>query len=255
MVSDTILVDVTGPVGIITLNRPEKRNALTMAMREQLSTALDDFGRSPAVRVVVLQGTAPAFCSGVDLTEWTRKDEGPVEVPSSVSSPFEAFSKPIFASVNGTAAGGGFEIALACDFIIASTTAQFLLPEVRIGSLPGAGGTQRLVQSLPRGVAARMLLSGDAIDATVALQYGLVTQVVARDALESYTLELAGRIAANAPLSLLAVKQCLRKSANSPLDEGIAFERELWFELSKSDDRAEGRAAFREGRSPDFQGK
>lgn len=256
MVSESVLFSIEGHVGTITLNRPERRNALNFEMRERLTQGLEDFAANAEVRIVVLEGAPPSFCAGVDLNE-TPPSRGHVlaDAPVSVSAPFAAFSKPLFASVNGAAAGGGFEIALACDFIIASTSAKFLLPEVRIGSIPGGGGTQRLVRVIPGAMAARLLYTGDAIDAQNALDYGLVTELVEPDALHDRALELAHQIAQNAPLSLAAIKQCLKAAANSPLDVGLAVERGLWGQLITSEDRAEGRAAFREGRPPQFKGK
>jgi len=256
VVSESVLVTVRENVGVITLNRPDRRNALTMEMRTRLAEALGGFDADPLVRVVILQAAPPAFCAGVDLSETVssaRDSSG--EVPESVSAPFARFTKPIFASVNGAAAGGGLEIALACDFIIASSTAKFLLPEVRIGSIPGGGGTQRLARAVPRGVAARMLYTGDAMEVDEALHHGLVTEVVPPDRLEARAYELASHIGSNAPLSLAAIKQCLRVAATAPLDEGLLVERGLWAELAVTDDRNEGRAAFREKRPPVFKGK
>lgn len=242
-------------VGVLTLNRPERRNALTLEMRAMLVGALEQFEADPQVRVVILQGAPPAFCAGVDLNETSgRAGHVLVEAPVSVSAPFAAFTKPLFAAVNGAAAGGGLEIALACDFIVAATSAKFLLPEVRIGSLPGGGGTQRLLRTIPQGVAARMLYTGDTLDAASALAYGLVTELVEPESLEQRALALATQIAANAPLSLIAIKQCLKIAMNSPLDVGLTVERGLWAQLMTSEDRAEGRRAFREGRAPDFKG-
>ena len=185
MVSEFVVSSIDGAVGVLTLNRPDKRNALTLDMRERLASALDEFEKEPTVRVAILQGAAPSFCAGVDLTESRPREGLELSVESeSVSAPFAAFNKPIIAAVNGAAAGGGLEIALACDFIIASTTASFILPEVRIGSLPGGGGTQRLPRAIPRGVAARLLYTGDALDASGALAYGLVTEIVDPEQLE-----------------------------------------------------------------------
>jgi enoyl-CoA hydratase/carnithine racemase len=144
LVSESVLFNVEGHVGTIILNRPERRNALNFEMRELLVQGLEDFAANDEVRIVVLEGAPPTFCSGVDLSE-KPPSRGHVlaDAPVSVSAPFAAFPKPLFAAVNGAAVGGGLEIALACDFIIASTSAKFLLPEVRIGSIPGGGGTQR----------------------------------------------------------------------------------------------------------------
>jgi enoyl-CoA hydratase/carnithine racemase len=226
-----------------------------MSMRAIVARSLQEFSDDAEVRIVVLTGTPPAFCAGVDLTEAASEIHLLAGAPPSVSAPIAAFRKPIIAAVDGAAAGGGFEIALACDFIVSSSNAKFLLPEVRIGSLPGGGGTQRLVRAMPRGVAARMLYTGDSMDALTAFQQGLVTEVVEPEVLERHSIELADRIAANAPLSLLALKQCLKESVNASLDTGLALERSLWGQLSTTDDRAEGRAAFRESRPPEFRGK
>ncbi len=254
--NESVVFSVDDHVGVIMLNRPERRNALNFEMRARLAQGLADFDERPEIRVVVLEGAPPAFCAGVDLSE-SAPSTGHVlaDAPVSVSAPFAAFAKPLFASVNGAAAGGGLEIALACDFIIAATTAKFLLPEVRIGSIPGGGGTQRLPRAVPRGVAARMLYAGEPLDAQQASHYGLVTELVEPDALHDRALQLAHQIAVNAPLSLLAIKQCLKAAANAPLDVGLAVERGLWGQLTTSEDRAEGRAAFRESRPPEFKGK
>ena len=256
MVSESVLFSVEGHVGTITLNRPERRNALNFEMRERLARGLEDFAANAEVRIVVLEGAPPSFCAGVDLSE-KPPSQGHVLADAlvSVSAPFAAFAKPLIASVNGAAVGGGLEIALACDFIIASTSAKFLLPEVRIGSIPGGGGTQRLLRAIPRAMAARMLYTGDAMSAQSALDYGLVTELVEPDLLHARVLELAHEIAQNAPLSLAAIKQCLQVATNSTLDVGLAVERGLWGQLTTSEDRAEGRTAFRERRPPQFKGK
>jgi enoyl-CoA hydratase/carnithine racemase len=255
-VSESVLFGVEGHVGVITLNRPERRNALSFEMRERLAHGLEDFAANAEVRIVVLEGAPPSFCAGVDLSEGPPSlGHERADAPVSVSAPFAAFVKPLFASVNGAAAGGGLEIALACDFIIASTTAKFMLPEVRIGSIAGGGGTQRLVRAIPSALAARMLYTGDAMGAQSALDHGLVTELVESDKLHDRALELAHQIAQNAPLSLAAIKECLKVAANLPLNEGLAVERGLWGRLTTSEDRAEGRVAFREGRPPRFKGK
>ena len=254
--SETVLLEVDGSVGIMTLNRPERRNALTFEMRDRMREGLATFDANDDVRVVVLEGAAPTFCAGVDLSlSGDTSNDIPAERQESVSAPIAAFGKPIIASVIGAAAGGGFELALACDFIVASATSKFLLPEVRIGSLPGGGGTQRLVRSIPRGVAARLLLTGDSLNAQDALACGLVTELVEADLLHDRSMAIAHQIAANAPLSLAAIKQCLNAAASLSLDDGLTFERSLWAKLATTEDRAEGRQAFRENRPPKFKGK
>ena len=138
---------------------------------------------------------------------------------------------------------------------VASTSAKFSLPEVRLGSLPGSGGTQRLLRAIPRAVGARMLYTGDPLSAQSALEYGLVTEVVEADALHAHALMIAHQIARNAPLSLVALKECVIAAGSLPLDEGLALERAWWARLASTEDRAEGRAAFREGRPAHFKGK
>lgn len=251
--SESVLVSVEDHVGIITLNRPEKRNALNLEMRDQLQSSLAEFAARDDVRVVMLEGAPPSFCAGVDLSESSSEASPVSQTP--VAQPVALFAKPIIAAVNGAAAGGGFELALACDFIVASTSAKFMLPEVRLGSLPGSGGTQRLLRAISRGVAARMLYTGDSLSAQGALDYGLVTEVVEPEDLHAQVLAIAHQIAGNAPLSLVAVKQCVNGARALSLDEGLALERALWVQLASTEDRAEGRAAFRENRPPRFTGK
>jgi enoyl-CoA hydratase/carnithine racemase len=255
----TVLTRRDGTVGWLTLNRPEKRNALTLAMRADLDAALAEFAADEAVRVVVLTGAGSAFCAGVDLSGTDLSGAGPSGRPGltdgsrPVAAGVAAFGKPIVAAVNGPAAGGGLELALACDIRIASREATFALPEVRIGSLPGSGGTQRLMRVIQPAVAARMLLTGEPLAATEALRVGLVSDLVDAD-LTAHAADLAARIAANAPLSLRAMKQCLLAAREAPLASGLDLERTLWALLASTDDRQEGRAAFRERRAPRFTG-
>jgi enoyl-CoA hydratase/carnithine racemase len=172
-----------------------------------------------------------------------------------VAAPLERFGKPLIAAVNGPAAGGGFELALAADIRIASTAASFALPEVKIGSLPGSGGTQRLSRAVPPAVANRLVLTGEPLSAVDALRVGLVSDLVDPEDLLPLARSLAERIAANAPLSLRAAKIALRAAQEDALRPGLALERALWEMLSKTDDRAEGRAAFREKRAPRYTGR
>jgi enoyl-CoA hydratase/carnithine racemase len=172
-----------------------------------------------------------------------------------LSDSLDRLAKPVLAAVNGPAVGGGLELALACDVRIAADSARFGLPEVRIGSLPGSGGTQRLPAAVGQALAAQMLLTGELISAERALAAGLVSEVVAAAALMDRAWELARIIADNAPLSLLAIKRALRAAIEQNLPDGLALERELFVELAATDDRQEGRAAFRERRKPVFRGR
>jgi enoyl-CoA hydratase/carnithine racemase len=246
-----VSVEVTSADGVawLTLNVPERRNAISNAMRGLLAEAFASLDADDSVRVVVLTGAGSAFCAGVDL-----KETGPPATARLVA-PLESFGKTVVAAVNGPALGGGFELVLACDVRVASTAATFALPEVRIGSLPGSGGTQRLARAVSPAVAAKLVLTGQHLDAESALRYGLVSDVVEPQDLVPFVQGLASTIAGNAPLSLRAAKKALRAAEEQPLQAGLDLERTLWAELAETDDRAEGRAAFREGRAPRWSGR
>lgn len=254
MVSGEV-IDVTreNGVGWVLLDRPEKRNAISVQMRAELAVAFQELEEDSAIRVAVLTGKGSAFCAGVDLTEAPLAVDGGSLATKNVSHALERFEKPLIAAVNGPAVGGGLELALAADIRIASSSARFGLPEVQLGSLPGSGGTQRLPQVAFPAVAAKMLFTGEQIDADEALRCGLVSDVTGPENLIALAEEIANRIAANAPLSLRAAKLALR-AATQGTETGRTLERTLWGLLSDTDDRAEGRAAFRERRPPRFTG-
>jgi (E)-benzylidenesuccinyl-CoA hydratase len=242
-------------VALVTLNRPEQRNAVSTAMRADLAHVFDELDADPDVRVAVLTGAGSAFCAGVDLKEGsTAASAGAALTIPPVVRPFELFTKPLLAAVNGPAVGAGLEIALAADIRIASDAARFALTEVRIGSLAGSGGIQRLARAIAPSLAATMIFSGDPIDAETAFYAGLVSQLHPPGELVPAARSLAERIATNAPLSLRAAKVALR-AATEPTKENLALERSLWAQLSATADREEGRAAFREHRPPHFRGE
>ena len=254
---DGLRVELADGVAWLTLDRPEKRNALDRALRARLSSTLRELDADAAVRVLVLTGADPAFCAGVDLKEGAAQ---PADHPLAadvepVTAGLDLLRKPVIAAVNGPAYGGGFELALACDIRIAAEGARFALTEARIGSFPGSGGVQRLARAIPPALAAQLVLTGDALDAADALRVGLVSEVVPSRALHDRADEIARRIAANAPLSVIAAKQSLRAAAETPLSAGLRQDRTLWGWLAQTEDRAEGREAFREGRPPRFQGR
>jgi enoyl-CoA hydratase/carnithine racemase len=224
-----------------------------VALRETTESIEAD----PSVRVVVLTGAGDSFCAGTDLKEVpTEPATHPLGDPTPpIASAIDRLSKPVIAAINGPAAGGGLELALACDLRVASATATFALPEVRVGSLPGSGGTQRLFAAIPAAVAAKMLLTGTPIDAAEAHRVGLVSDVVAPSELRGSVQALAEQIAANAPLSVRAAKLAVRSALDARLAPGLALERALWGLLATTEDRAEGRAAFREGRPPNYRGR
>jgi (E)-benzylidenesuccinyl-CoA hydratase len=252
-----VVIDRADGFAFVILDRPAKRNALTLSMRAALAEALTELDEDDAIQVVVLTGAGGAFCAGVDLAEGAAAIDSNAasEGPPPVTAPLDGMRKPVIAAIDGPAMGGGLELALACDIRVASERATFGLPEVRIGSLPGSGGIQRLWRAVPAGVAARMALSAEPIGAQQALAVGLVSDVTSPEELAAVVTSLATRIAANAPLSLLAAKKSLRAAAELPLSAGLALDRSLWVSLASTEDRAEGRAAFREGRPPRFRGR
>jgi enoyl-CoA hydratase/carnithine racemase len=249
-----LLLERDAGVALVTLNRPEQRNAVSTAMRADLARVFDELDADPDIRVAVLTGAGTAFCAGVDLKEGSPAASAAAALTTPpVVRPFELFTKPLIVAVNGAAVGAGLEIALTADIRIASDAAKFALTEVRIGSLAGSGGIQRLARAIAPSLAATMIFSGEPIDAESAFYSGLVSQLVPAEDLVPTARDLAERIAANAPLSLRAAKVALR-AAMEPSKENLALERSLWAQLSTTADREEGRAAFRERRPPRFTG-
>jgi E-phenylitaconyl-CoA hydratase len=247
-------------VATVVLEPARAPHAIDTWMRRLLRETLLALDSDPDLRVLVLTGAGSAFCAGVDLAEPASPAGGDAERDPAagrrpVAEPLWSFRKPAIAAINGPAVGGGLELALACDIRIASASARFGLPEVRIGSLPGSGGTQRLPRIVGPGQAARMIFTGELIDSADALRIGLVSDVVADDGLAAEAADLARRIAASAPLSLVAAKEALRGAEELGFSAGQALERRLWGRLAATDDRAVGRAAFLERREPTFSGR
>lgn len=253
-----LLVEREGAVGILTLNRPHAHNSLTPTLITTLGEALAEFRDDPAIAVIVITGAGEkAFCSGMDLrgaADVTAFDDQFGVPPQHLARGMEIW-KPVIAAVNGYALGAGFELALSCDLRYASTTATFALPEVRIGSMPGAGGTQRIIRQAPDALAMELLLTGDRWEAGRIRDAGLLNGVVPPEDLRDTVLETAQRIAGNAPLALRAVKQAVVRGRHLPLAEGLTLERTLFNLIRDTEDRAEGRAAFAEKRPPVFHGR
>lgn len=261
----TIGLERRGHVAIVTLNRPEALNAIDPETRVEFRDVLAGLGADAEVRVVVLTGAGDrAFCTGSDLKKTMPPPESfaslafgstATRAQTETITHALAIPQPVICAVNGIAVAGGLELALACDIRIAASTASFGLSEVRVGSIPGGAGTQRLPRIVGLTNAMPMLLTGDRIDAAEALRIGLVSQVVAADALMDVALALADRIAANAPLAVRAVKMLAHQGLDLPLREAIELERMTAGVLRDSKDRIEGRRAFAEKRKPVFRGE
>jgi E-phenylitaconyl-CoA hydratase len=244
----------------IRLNRPEALNSIDPVMRAELQYAWE-FIESPEVRIAILTGTGPkAFCTGSDLKKTMPPAESYAQLKFGRHPDNHLLSgigqkTPIIAAVNGIAVGGGLELALACDIRIAANTASFGLPEVRVGSIPGAGGSQRLPRLIGESMATYMLLTGDRIGADRAVEVGLISEAVDPEELLPRAREIASRIAANAPLSVSAVKHLIDRGRDLPYEQGLDLENYVWGLLRDTEDRIEGRRAFAEKRPPVYQGK
>jgi len=256
-----LLYEVRESIATITLNRPEAMNSIDPETRAELYEAWQRTAHDDAVRCVILTGAGDkAFCTGSDLKKTMPPKESPAQLTFGQARSDHLLAgmemdKPILCAVNGYAMGGGMELALACDIRIASENAQFALSEVRIGSIPGAGGTQHLPRLIGRGDAMLMLLTGDRIDAQEALRVGLVSKVAPPGQLLETTRAIASRIAQNAPLSVRAVKRLVRDGASLPLPQAVAMERYVFSMLRDTEDRIEGRRAFQEKRPPVYRGR
>lgn len=249
-----VVLERSGAVGWVTLDRPLQRNALDLDARLDLARVFLELDGDPSIRVAVLTGAGTAFCAGTDLSGPQDPEHRLVVHPQRLAQPLDDFSKPLIAAVNGAAAGGGFELALAADLRVAGPHAKFFLPEVSIGSLPGSGGTQRIFSAMPSAIAAEVLFAGRAVTAADALTYGLVSAVYPLDRFKQGVSELADRVASAAPLSLIAAKKAAR-AARDGNGSGLELERMLWSQLATTWDRGEGRAAFREKRPARFEGR
>jgi len=244
-------------VGLIRLNRPQALNALRARLMEELVGALQTFDRDPAIGAIVITGNDKAFSAGADITEMadatvtTMLNRGMIERWRQL----RAIRKPVIAAVSGHCLGGGCELALACDIIVASETAKFGQPEINIGVIPGAGGTQRLTKAVGKSLAMEVVLNDRRLTAEEALRYGLASRVAALENYLQEALTLAGQIAARAPLAVQMGKEAINKSFEMGLSEGMAYEEKLFYILFASEDQKEGMRAFVEKRKPAWQGK
>ncbi|UXY55727.1 2,3-dehydroadipyl-CoA hydratase PaaF [Pseudomonas tohonis] len=244
-------------VRLITLQRPEALNALNTQLLGELALELDDAERDPQTRVVVLTGSRKAFAAGADINEMAERDlVGILDDPRQAHwQRIARFPKPLIAAVNGFALGGGCELAMHADILIAGEDARFGQPEINLGIMPGAGGTQRLLRAVGKSLAMQMVLSGEAIDARHAQRAGLVSEVTQPEFTVERALAIARVIASKAPLALRLAKEALLKAQDTDLASGLRFERHAFTLLAGTADREEGLAAFREKRTPEFTGR
>ncbi len=245
------------PVALITINRPERRNALSLAVRQLLADRLAELSADPEIRCLVITGDDKAFAAGADLgelAEFTPNDPGMARLRVAWDA-MAACAKPIIAAVRGFALGGGCELAMQCDIIIAGQSAQFGQPEIRVGIMPGAGGTQRLVRAIGKYRAMKFLLTGEMISATEALTAGLASEVVPDGEVLDRALALARKIARMAPQAAAAIKSTVLAGADLPLDQALLLERGAFQLLFATADQKEGMRAFLEGRQAQFTGR
>ena len=258
MTYETLLVEQTDAVALIRLNRPKALNALNSELLGDLATALAAIATDDSVRCVVLTGSDRAFAAGADIKEMSDKsyaDMYRLNFFGAAAQAIEGFRKPIIAAVSGYALGGGCELAMLCDFIIASETAKFGQPEINLGVAPGIGGSQRLTRFVGKSKAMDMILTARQMDASEAERSGLVSRVVPVDKLVEEAMAAAARIAALSPLAVMVNKEMVNQAYETTLSAGVQFERRLFHSLFAFEDQKEGMAAFIDKRPADFKGR
>ncbi len=253
-----VLIAREGAIATLVINRPDKHNALSAPVRRAFLEAFSACSDDPDVRVIVVTGAGEkSFVAGADIAEFATRTPVDQYRAMRAPSPLEAIErspKPVIAAINGYCLGGGLELAMACDFRIASDRARFGQPEINLGIIPGGGGTQRLPRLIGLGQAMRMILTGESIDAAEALRVGLVQEVVPGDALKSRVHEVALAIANKSPVAVAAAREATRAALQTPLAEGLRIERGLYLLAFASADKEEGVRAFLDKRPPHFTG-
>lgn len=244
-------------LALISLNRPKELNALNLQLMQELKNALQELDQNDDVRVIVLTGNAKAFAAGADIKQMAGKSAIDMLKVDQFSTwdQIKKTKKPLIAAVSGFALGGGCELAMTCDMIIASESARFGQPEIKIGVMPGAGGTQRLTRAIGKARAMEMVLTGKFITAEEALSYGLINKIVPVEIYLEEAVKFAKTIAAMSPIAAQMAKESVNRAYETHLDEGLHFERKNFYMLFASEDQKEGMNAFVEKRQPHFTGK
>ena len=257
--SDVLLVEREGRVAVLTINRPDKLNALNQAVRDAVIDTLAELETDDSVGAVVIAGAGEkSFIAGADIGEFEGRS--PFDQRHSMRSPrlfdvMASFPKPVITMIDGFCLGGGCELAMSCDIRIASDRSRFGQPEINLGLIPGGGGTQRLPRLVGLGNAMRLILTGDIIPADEARAMGLVDMLLPAEELVETTVKLAGRIASKSPLTLKIAKEAVRASERLPIEDGITYERDLFCLAFSSEDKAEGVQAFLEKRKAEWTGR
>ena len=257
MTYTTILTETRGRVGLVTLNRPEAMNALNHTLTRELMDALEAFDNDDAIGAMVITGNQKAFAAGADIKEMADKtvqqmyDNDPIAQFGRIRT----IRKPVIAAVSGWALGGGCEIALSCDMVIASETAKFGQPEITIGVIPGAGGTQRLPRAVGKAIAMEMVLNNRTLSAADALQFGLINRIVPVEAYLDEALKLAEEVASRAPVAIRSAKKIVNQAYERFLGDALTEEKKDFYNLFTTEDQKEGMRAFAEKRKPQWKGK
>lgn len=255
--NEILLLEKKGAVAVLTLNRPEALNALSDELVEEMVSSLERLDRDPEVRVMILTGGEKCFAAGADIKEMAEASVADMLRSDRLAKweRMRKISKPVIAAVSGYALGGGCELALSCDLIVAAETAVFGQPEILIGVIPGAGGTQRLTRAIGKYRAMEMVLTGARVSAERALEWGLVNRMVPQELLMEEALSLAREIAARPPLAVQLAKEAVCKAQDTDLETGLLHERKLFYLLFGTQDQKEGMKAFLEKRKADFKGR
>jgi len=255
---ETLVVGKEGPLGLITLNRPDALNALNTKMVNELIAVLGDFEKDDSIRCIVLAGSEKAFSAGADIKEMAEMTAVQMTMTGHFFPLWDKvgrYSKPIVAALSGFVLGGGLELAMSCDILVASETIQLGQPEIDIGVIPGGGGTQRLTRAVGKYKAMEMVLTGKRIGAEEAKTLGLVSKVVPKEAYLTEAKKVATEISGKSPVAIRLAKMAVNKAFEMGLSQGLDFERELFYLLFASEDKKEGMKAFMEKRKPEFKGK